>query len=272
MFNIETLEDVRILKELTRSSDRERIKELEADIVDLREIVTKQNGIIKDLKASKPLTREDVESLISSAIKQNPPATKAPAKRAKVLRKDNDEFFIPPSFFAHNIVSKYNKLIVQGNDILHLAKSGHTKTVPISTLELLSLVEKFNQTKRKILEKDAKAFCKLFGISKNQFSKIYYNLKEGVFFDVIESIDSQLRQASFSYKNGYIFIKMGNKEYNTKVDKKTFAYLLNVYVNSNTPYLAIYKLSKEKRNIEPIFLLSLLRKNDKVSQAIGGNK
>lgn len=279
MFNIETIEDVKILKALTRSSENDRIKELEQDLLDLRGVITKQNSVIKtqqglidELKEMKPLTKKDVELLISSAIKQKTSTGHTPRKRVKILRKDTDEFVIPPSYFKHKIVSKYNELIVQGNDILHKAKSGHVNTIPITTLQFLTIVEKFTKGKSKILEKDVDPLCNICEISRNQFSKIYYNLKEGVFFDVIESIDKQLKQASFFYQDGFIYIQMGNKKFNTKVDKNLYAYLLNVYVNSDTPYLTIYKLSKEKKDIEPIFLLSLLRKNEKVSQAIGGNK
>lgn len=279
MFNIETLEDVKILRALTKSSENERIKELEQDILDLRGVVTKQNSIIKkqhglieELQERKPLTRKDVESLISSAISKKTTTGKNPRKRVKILRKDTDEFTIPPSYFKHKIVSKYNELIVQGNEILHIAKSGHTNVIPITTLQFLTIVEKFTKNKNKILEKDVEPLCNICEISRNQFAKIYYNLKEGVFFNIIEAVDKQLRQASFYYDNGFISIMMGNKKYNTKVDKKLYAYLINVYVNSDTPYLTIYKLSKEHKEIEPIFLLSILRKNDKVSQAIGGNK
>lgn len=279
MFNIETVEDVEILQALTRSFENEKIKELEQDILELRNVVKRQNsiikkqdGVIQELQTRKPLTRKDVEGLISSAIDSKTAVGKTPKKRVKVVRNDDDEFYIPPSYFTHKIVSKYNELIVQGNQILHLAKSGHTNTIPVTTLQFLTIVERFTRGKNKIVEKDADELCKICGISKNQFSKIYYNLKEGVFFKAIESIDKQLKQVSFTYKNGFIYVRMGNKEYNTKVDKSLFAYLLNVYVNSDTPYLTIYKLSLEKKDIEPIFLLSLLRKNDKVSKAIGGNK
>ena len=60
----------------------------------------------------------------------------------------------------------------------------------------------------------------------------------------------------------------GGNSIDTKIDEKLFNYLLNVYVNSDQPYSTIYKLSKERKDINPIHLLAVLKRNEVVSKTI----
>lgn len=269
MFNIETVEDVKILRELTKNNDNERIKALEQEVFDLKEVVKNQNSIISELKeAENPLTKADVVNLIAESIKGTKKTV--PKKRVSLVKKDKSaEFTINPSLFKHKIVSPYHKIFVQGNTLIHKAASNHENELPVSTIQFLLIVEKFIKSKNKISVKDAQTICNLCDISKQQFAKIYYNLKEGRFFEAIDTIDTQIKQTTFMYKNGFIHIKKGTDEFNTGIDKKTYDYLINVYVNSNTPYLTIYKLSKEYPKINPIFLLTVLRRNVSVSKLLG---
>ena len=276
MFNIETVEDVKLLKELTKSNETERIKALEDEIVTLKKVVKDQSRtIISMRKQDAPLTRREVQELISEAITKKTTTVKAPKKSIPVMKSNKDkEFVITPSLFKHKVVSPYYKIFVQGNTLLHKSKTNHENILPISTVQFLTIVEKFTKGKNKILDKDVQEICDLCEISKHQFAKIYYNLKEGNFFETIETIHSQIKQTSFLIKNGFIFIKDGAKEHNTGIDIKTFKELVSIYANSRTPYLTIYKLSKDPtyKDINPIFLLTILRKNDTVSKAIGEKK
>lgn len=272
MFNIETLEDVQILKELTKNEDNERIRMLEQEVSDLKETIRSQNMTINSLqKADTPLTRTEIQKLITDAIKgASTKVTKN--KRVPVVRDEREEFVITPGLIKHKVVAPYNKIFVQGNTLIHKSVSNHENKIPISTVQFLLIVEKFTKNKNKISIREAQKICNLCDISKNQFAKIYYNLKEGHFFNTIEAIDTQIKQTNFIFKNGYIHIKKGGEELNTGIDKKTFNHLVNVYINSNTPYLTIYKLSREYSKINPIFLLTVLRKNDAVSKSMAGKK
>lgn len=270
MFSIETKEDVLLLKELTRNNDNERIKILEQEIEDLRQTVRNQDLTITALKNTDTvLTRAEVKSLISEAIKG---ATTLPKKKVTLMKKDTDEFVITPGLLKHKVVSPYHKIFVKGNTLVHKAASNHENVLPISTVQFLLIVEKFTKSKNKLTTKDAQTICNLCDISKHQFAKIYYNLKEGNFFETIETIHSQIKQATFLYKEGFIYIKNGAEELDTGIDKKTFKYLLNVYANSNTPYLTVYKLSREYPKINPIFLLTVLKRNDIVSKLMAAKE
>ena len=271
MFNIETVEDVRILKELTKNDENERIKLLEQEVLDLKDIARTQNTTIESLRRKEaPLTKADVKKLITEAIKGA--STSIPKKKVTLVANDDSEFVITPGLLKHKVVSPYNKIFVQGNTLIHKSATNHENELPVSTIQFLTIVEKFTKGKNKIKTKDAQTICKLCNISKHQFAKIYYNLKEGNFFDTINIIHTQIKQTTFMYKNGFIYIKKGADEFDTGIDKKTFDYLLNVYINSNTPYLTIYKLSMELPKINPIFLLTILRRNDVVSKLLEGKK
>ena len=270
MFNIETVEDVKILKELTKNNDFEKIRALETEVEDLKRVVSLQTRTIKSLTQAKPLTKDDVKKIIQESIKTAPKKRRG-RKKASTVNIENEEFKITPGLLKHKVVSPYNKIFVQGDTLIHKSATNHENILPITTIQFLMIVEKFTAGKNKIFNKDVQNICNLCDISKHQFAKIYYNLKEGNFFETIDTIHTQIKQTTFLYKNGFIFIKKGAEEYNTKIDARTFRRLVDIYVNSNTPYLTIYKLSREySKDINPIFLLTVLRRNETILKLLEG--
>lgn len=272
MFSIETPEDVKILKELTKSSNDVRIAELELEVQKLSQVnnellvKSQQQTEVLDRIMKSLVTADQCKDIVFDLM--NGSSKKEVIKNRKrarigIPKPDNDEFD-----FAQAMKKKFNKILVEGNTLIHHTVKNQKMELPISTLELLAFVEVYQYRTRKLLNKDSRNICKLYGINKVQFGKIYYNLKEGIFFDVLNEINSQIRGTNFKFSNGTIHILEGGKSIDTKIDDKLFNYFLNVYVNSEKPYLTIYKLSKEKRNINPIHLLAVLRKNELVSKVI----
>ena len=272
MFSIETPEDVKILKELTQSTNDIKIQELELEVKklseannELLEISQQQKQVIDKIMKSL-ITADQCKDIVFDLM--NNSSKKEIIKKRKraqigVPKPDNDEFE-----FAQVMRRKFNKILVEGNSLIHYTIKNQRMDLPISTLELLAFVEVYQYRKRKLLNKDSKNICKLYNINKVQFGRIYYNLKEGVFFNVLDEINNQIKRTNFKFMNGKIYIIDGGHSIDTKVDEKLFNYLVNIYVNSDQPYSTIYRLSKEKKDINPIHLLAILKRNDIVSRVI----
>lgn len=269
MFSIETIDDVKILKELTNDT---RINELEIEIQELTkknrellDITEKQNNTIDKLLKSVVTAdqcKDIVFDMLNGVTKKD--VIKRKAKRTIGIPKpDTDEFS-----FTKAMSTKFNEILVDGNTLIHHTVKNQMMKLPISTIELLALVEIYQHRERKLLNKDYKNICKLYNINKVQFGKLYYNLKEGTFFNTLNEIDNQIKRTNFKFKNGTVHIMNGSNLIDTKVSSKTFNYLLNVYINSNQPYSAIYKLCKEKHQLDPIHILTMLRRHSSVSKAI----
>ena len=274
MFSIETIDDVKIFRELTKNVDDERIDVIERRLQDLSslderitkmsEIIERQNSIIDNLVKNNVTPDKCRDIVFDLLANKSKPKNLTKEKRVSLLKKSENEEFV----FTEVMKKKFNKFLVQGNELVHITKINQQMKFPISVIEFLALVEAFKHRKGIFFEKDVKNFCKLYNINKVQFGRIYYNLKEGVFFNLIEEIDKQVRQTSFSIKDGYINIVDGGKVIDTKIDVKTFNNLLNIYVNSKQPFSTIYKLSLENKRINPIHLIAVLRRNENVSKLL----
>lgn len=276
MINIETIEDVKVLKELIQ--DNSRMIELEEQVGFLTDTVKTQNKLIKQLSKKEALTAEDVLTIMRKALKEEqktvvknvkmPTAKKSKRKRVQSAPSPKDVFVIPKNLKEKDIVKPYNKILLDGNVLIHKTTMNQKRKIPISTVELLYLLESYKSRGNKLLVEDVNFFSKLFDINKVQFCKILYNLGEGTFFNAINSIDDQIKQSNFKYKNGSIHIINKGKTYDTKISAKDFEYMVNVYINDNKPYKVIFNLSKENKKINPIHLLTILRRNTVVSKAI----
>ena len=276
MFNIETLEDVKILKELTNSTNDAKIRELELELQDLSQrnnellAITQEQKKVIDKISNSLITPEQCRDIVFNMLNNvsKKDIVKRRASKIKTIgvpKPDEEEFE-----FAKAMRKKFNKIIVEGNTLIHYTIKNQKMKLPVSTIQLLAMVEVYQHRQRKLLNKDSRNICKLFDINKVQFGKIYYNLKEGVFFETLNEIDNQIKRTNFRYKNGTIHIVNGTNLIDTKIDAKTFNYLVNVYANSNQPYSTVYRLSKEKPQLNPIHLLSVLKKNSFISKMIVG--
>ena len=271
MFSIETTQDVEILKELTRSSNDDEIKRLKSQIIELTKaneelcIQNEKQGKTIDEMRKNLVTPDQCRDIVFELMqgKKSTEARRKKVGRVPVVHKDTDEFS-----FTKQMERGFNKVYFNGDKLVHHTVRNQDMNIPINVLELLALVEVYQYRQRKLLNKDAKNFCKLYGISKVQFGKIYYNLLEGNFFEVLENIDNHIRSVSFRYQDGFIYITKGGKQYNTKISKEDYKYLLNLYINNDQPYAAIYKLSHEMKKIDPMALLIVLRRNESVSKIL----
>lgn len=269
MFSIETTDDIKILKELTNFSSDARIRELELEVKRLSEIneelltTSKEQAVlikkISDSFVTSKQCRDIVFDLVQNRSKRENLSKEG--KASLVKNKDGDEVNLTSAMRL-----SYSTVIVKGNTLINHTKRNQDYLIPITTLELLALMEVYQYRNRKLLYKDQKNICKLFDINKVQFGKLYFNIQNGVFFNVINDIDKKIKQTNFKIKEGRIYIIDKGNAIDTKIDKKKFDYLVNVYVNSNQPYSAIYKLSKEESEVDPIHLLSILRRHEVVSK------
>lgn len=270
MFSIETSEDIKLLKELTNISGNDKIIELESEVrrlseenLRLIEVSVQQKKLINEM-SNNLITADQCRDIVFDLLaNKSKPKNLSKKGKVEVVKSDRDEFNIIPT-----MKKKFNKIIVEGNTLIHHTVKNQKMKLPITTIEMLAMMEVYQKRQRQILNKDAENFCKLYDISKIQMGKLYYNIKEGVFFSALEEIDNQIKRSNFKISKNFIYIMEGGTSINTQISIKTFNYLLNVYVNSEQPYAAIYKLSKEFSNINPIHLLVVLRRNVTVSEII----
>ena len=276
MINIETIEDVKLLKELT--GDDSRIIELESKIKDLNvfvkkqnKIIREQNEIIKEISSREVLTAQDVLEMVSKELDKKTPVT-LPTPQKVRLKKDaigpDDYFTIPQSLIEKGLAKEYNKVLVDGNKLIHFTVRNQKMTIPVTTIQLLYMLEKQKTRGGKLLNKDVDRFATLFKVSRQKLIKVCYNLQERVFFDVINSVDDQIKQSNFKIKDGFIYIINKGKEFNTQITPELFNDLVQIYINSNKEFETIFNLSMEYKKINPIYLLTVLKRNNIVSKAI----
>ena len=70
----------------------------------------------------------------------------------------------------------------------------------------------------------------------------------------------------------FIYIINKGKKFNTEISVDLFNTLIQIYVNSNKEFETIFKLSMEHKKINPIYLLTVLKRNALVSEAILNKK
>lgn len=277
MINIETLDDVKILKELTK--DNLDMMDLKAEILGLKEkidlqgeIINKQNQVIEKLNSQKALTAQDVVDALLSHKEISLPKRVNIKPKIQQIKRDDDYFEIPQSLFNKGIVKDYNKILVKGNDLIHLTVKNQKMKIPVSTIQLLYMLEVQKSRGGKLLNEDVNHFCRVFNLTRQQISKVCYNLQERVFFEAINTIDNQIKQSSFQVIDDFIYIINKGKKFNTEISVDLFNTLIQIYVNSNKEFETIFKLSMEHKKINPIYLLTVLKRNTLVSEAILNKK
>ena len=93
-----------------------------------------------------------------------------------------------------------------------------------------------------------------------------------VSFLKFNTIDNQIKQSSFQVIDDFIYIINKGKKFNTEISVDLFNTLIQIYVNSNKEFETIFKLSMEHKKINPIYLLTVLKRNALVSEAILNKK
>ena len=137
--------------------------------------------------------------------------------------------------------------------------------LPVNLFELLIIAEAFSKGNRTITNTEVKNLCELFGVTRPQFSKVYYNLAIGKFNNILGEVENMINNSTFTLKKSHVY----RNDHDTGLDKQEFYDLLNIYANDNNSFMSIYKLIKEKNDIDPFDLLISLKKSHHVSKIWG---
>ena len=104
MINIETIDDVKILKELTKNNSD--MVELKTELGDLKatielqgQLINKQNETIKKLSSQKSLTAQEVVDALLAHREVVLPKRVDVRLKIQQVKTDNDYFEIPKSLF-----------------------------------------------------------------------------------------------------------------------------------------------------------------------------
>lgn len=279
MIEINTLDDVKLIKEIaqTFSSDVDTTKFVKSITPSFEELKNQneilfeqitlisevQNGCLKALD----MVLDRLEKLESQTPKLE--AVQKPEEKPtpRSIRKNNkaNKPFEP---YAKER-KEYQQVERDGEKLYHIfianKDTGYQKhQLPINIFELLIITEYFIRGDRSILFKDVKELCELFGITRSQFSKVYYNLTIGKFDSVLNEVDKMVDDSVFTMKKSHIY----RNNHDVNIDKKEFNELVSIYANSDNSFLAIYKMIKENRDIDPFDLMIILKKPGHVSKAI----
>lgn len=279
MIEMNSIEDIKLVKELaqTFSSD--------LDLDEMVELFNKSESI-EELKKTNELilekmdmfseTQKGVLKILDQILNyleknmkyESKEVEVAPAepKIVKPRRPRGDNIPFEPYTKQRK---EYQTVELDGINILHVfianEKNGTQRhLLPVNLFELLIIAESFIKGNRSILNKEVKKLCELFGLTKPQFSKVYYNLMVGKFDSILGKVDKMINDSVFTIKKSHVY----RNNHDTNIDKKEFNELLSIYANSNQNFLTIYKLIKEKRDIDPFDLMIVLKKSNHVSKVI----
>lgn len=287
MINLETTDDVKLLKELievlginngsednaeidslvrwvkgTVDSMDTRIKALEKENHDLGLMYKVLQGRIDSFEDEKAKMLGRIESLETQSVVKKVNKTVTSTERRKPLKKDDD--FLP----YKKDMNEYHLLLLKGVNITHVfMNKGMEREVnlPIDIFELLAIVERYRKGGNTLKVKEVDEFCDLFGLNKSQFSKIFYNLNVGKFDGVLAEVNKMIGDSIFTIKNSHIY----RNNHDTRMDSKLFNELTSIYINDPYPFSAANKLIKERNDIDPFDLFISLKKGGVISKVIG---
>lgn len=260
MIKLETIEDIELLKELISTLGHENTVD-ESRMIAIQETQEKLLKEIESLNQKISVLSDNV----STASKDREVKEEIIIPKRSRLRNSDD--FIPYS----NSQEEYQRISLQGEKIIHtfLNKGvDRDSELPVNIFELLSIIERFKKGNDSIKVKEVDTFCKMFGISKVQFSKIYYNLLHGKFDGIISEMDKMIAQSLFTIEKHFIY----RNNHDTGVDIKTFREVVSIYANSPNPLCAACKLIHEKNDIDSFDLFVILRKSGIISKIIEGEE
>lgn len=289
MINLETTDDIKLLKELievlgikndsnenvdidtlvkwckgTVNSLEVRVAKLERENHDLGLMYKTLQGRLDGFEKEKAEMTKRIKSLEEkSVVKKINKNITAPHSRRKPLKKEDD--FIP----YDKDKNEYHLLLLKGEKIIHVfLNKGMERevTLPIDIFELLAIVERFRKGGNKLKVREVDEFCGLFGLNKTQFSKIFYNLNIGKFDGVLADVNKMIGDSVFTVKNSHIF----RNNHDTNMDFDLFNELTSIYVNDPYPFSAANKIIKEKQEeIDPFDLFISLKKSRAISKVLG---
>ena len=152
----------------------------------------------------------------------------------------------------------YENIALDGIRLIHTSKSNQKFPIPVNVFELIVILEAYKIDNPGISVEEVNKLCEEFNITKMQFSKIYYNLLEGSFDDIIHKVDKMITKSLFVVEKGFIY----RNDKNTNISVKEFKEMYEEYTESNRPFFAIYSIIKESSDYDAYDIFVTLRKKD----------
>ena len=283
MIEINTAEDIKLLKEMTKAFSDDVDTDSLVDNLGLKSLyesneilekkidtlieVGKSNLKVMDciLAAIQGLESKIGSIEIPEPIKEVEDKPKEKPKVRKSYAKKDNSIFEP--YRAER--KEYQMIELEGQNLYHCftanSKNGIQKhLLPINVFELLVIAEFFSKGQRSITFKEAKDLCELFSITRPQFSKVYYNLTIGKFDYIFSKIDKMINDSVFTFKKSHIY----RNNHDTNLDKKTYQELLSIYINGGNSFLTILKLIRENKDVDSYDMLIMLKKSGHVTKIL----
>lgn len=272
MFEIKSKEDIELLKQISEcfiqqpSEDLDKIfakmQDVESSFAKQNKIIGKQNKIIKELQNEikqmdvtvKKISKEN-EELFEKIKNDNVSLEKTTETKSRYSRYlTKDDLFIP--YVGAQIL--YENIALDGIRLIHTSKTNQQFPIPINVFELIVILEEYKADNPGIFVEDVNKLCEEFNITKMQFSKIYHNLLEGTFDDIIHQVDKMITTSLFVVEKGFIY----RNDKNTNISVKEFKEMYEEYIESDRPFFAIYSIIKESADYDAYDIFITLRKKD----------
>lgn len=272
MFEIKSKEDVELLKQISEcfiqqpSEDLDKIfakmQDVESSFAKQNKIIGKQNKIIKELQNEikqmdvtvKKISKEN-EELFEKIKNDNVSLEKTTETKSRYSRYlTKDDLFIP--YVGAQIL--YENIALDGIRLIHTSKANQQFPIPVNVFELIVILEEYKADNPGIFVEDVNRLCEEFNITKMQFSKIYHNLLEGTFDDIIHQVDKMITTSLFVVEKGFIY----RNDKNTNISVKEFKEMYEEYTESDRPFFAIYSIIKESSDYDAYDIFIILRKKD----------
>lgn len=272
MFEIKSKEDIELLKQISEcfiqqpSEDLDKIfakmQDVESSFAKQNKIIGKQNKIIKELQNEikqmdvtvKKISKEN-EELFEKIKNDNVSLEKTTETKSRYSRYlTKDDLFIP--YVGAQIL--YENIALDGIRLIHTSKTNQQFPIPINVFELIVILEEYKADNPGIFVEDVNKLCEEFNITKMQFSKIYHNLLEGTFDDIIHQVDKMITTSLFVVEKGFIY----RNDKNTNISVKEFKEMYEEYAESDRPFFTIYSIIKESADYDAYDIFITLRKKD----------
>ena len=273
MFEIKSKEDIELLKQISEcfvQQPSENLDEIFAKMQDVESSFAKQNKIIgKQNKIIKELQNEikQMDVTVRKISKENEelfekiknrgddfvkPTSETKSRYSRYLTKD--DLFTP--YVGAQIL--YDNVTLDGIRLIHTSKNNQQFPIPVNVFELIVILEAYKANNPGIFVEEVNKLCEEFGITKMQFSKVYYNLLEGTFDDIIHQVDKKITTSLFVVEKGFIY----RNDKNTNISIDEFKKMYDEYVESDKPFFTIYSIIKESADYDAYDIFITLRKKD----------
>ena len=271
MFEINSKQDIELLKEISECFSQNPLNS-ETDIIleKINSSFDKQNKAIQSLHQEIKLMDLAIKKLSKENDKLLDEITKIDTAKKEIVEPltsrylTKDDLFIP--YVGAQIL--YDKITLDGLRLIHTSKNSQQFTLPINVFELITILEAYKIGEPGICVDKVNELCKEFEITKMQFSKIYYNLLEDKFNDIIHEVDRRITAAIFSIQNGFIY----RNDRNTNISIEEFKIMNEEYSESPTPFFIIYKIIKQSPDYNAFDIFTILRKRNIVLKLLDSEK